>query len=129
MRAALTANAVLSSQQLAGLSPAASQQLQEQRQTVALFQAMSHQALATTSGRFASLQQLVGAIARAGDQKAALDLLSRIGAETGMLQNEQAKLQVLYQSTLAQQWADEQRIRERVVAGHGQFAARFQPTP
>jgi type IV secretion system protein VirB5 len=126
---AMTSNAVLSSQQLAGLSPAANQQLQSQRQLVALLQALSHEALATTSMRFASLQQLINAISQAGDQKSALDLQARITAEVGMLQNEQTKLQVLYQSLQAQQWANEQSGRERVVAGHGQFATRFQPTP
>ncbi|MGH8208216.1 MAG: type IV secretion system protein, partial [Steroidobacteraceae bacterium] len=126
---ALTSNAVLSPQQLASLSPAANQQLQSGRQTVALLQAVSHQALSTTSNRFASLQQLIDTIARAGDQKSALDLHTRIAAETGMLQNEQTKLQVLYQSAQAQQWANAQRTREQVVAGHGQFATRFQPAP
>ena len=126
---ALSSNAVLSTQQLAGLSPAANRQMQSGRQSVALLQAVSHQALATTSNRFTSLQQLIDAIARAGDQKSALDLHARIGAETGMLQNEQTKLQVLYQGAQAEQWANQQRAREQVVAGHGQFANRFQPTP
>ncbi len=129
LSAAVTANAVLSAQQLAALSPAANQQLQADRQTVALMQAVSHQALSTTSMRFASLQQLIDAITRATDQKSALDLHARIGAETGMLQNEQTKLQVLYQSLQAQRWADEQRARELAAAGHGQFASRFEPVP
>ena len=126
---ALTANAILSTQQLAGVSPAANQQLQSDRQFVALLQAVSHQALATASNRFASLQQLIDTLARAGDQKSILDLQARIAAEVGMLQNEQTKLQVLYQSAEAERWANEQRNRERVIAGHGQFATRFQPTP
>jgi type IV secretion system protein VirB5 len=129
LNTALTTNAVLSTQQLASLSPAANQQTQSGRQSVALLQAISHEALATTSSRFNSLQQLIDAISRAGDQKSVLDLHARIGAETGMLQNEQIKLQLLYQSAQAQQWANEQRTREQVVAGHGQFATRFQPTP
>jgi type IV secretion system protein VirB5 len=126
---ALTANAILSTQQLAGVSPAANQQLQSDRQSVALLQAVSHQALATASNRFGSLQQLIDTLARAGDQKSILDLQARIAAEVGMLQNEQTKLQVLYQSAEAERWANEQRNRERVIAGHGQFATRFQPTP
>jgi type IV secretion system protein VirB5 len=126
---ALTRNAVLTSPQVAGLSQAAVQQLQADRQTVALLEAISHQALAATSVRFASLQQLIDAIARAGDQKASLDLHARIGAETSMLQNEQTKLQTLYQGVQAEQWANELQTRERVVASHGQFATRFQPTP
>jgi len=129
LNTAMTANAVLSTQQLASLSPAANQQTLADRQTVALMQAVSHQALAASSMRFASLQRLIDAIARAGDQKSSLDLQARIGSATGMLQNEQTKLQVLYQSLQAQQWANEQRVRESVVAGHGQFTSRFEPTP
>lgn len=126
---ALVTNAVLSPQQLADVSPSMSAQLQSDRQAVALSQAIAHQALANTSMRFASLQQLIDAIARAGDQKSVLDLHARIGAEAGMLQNEQTKLQVLYQGEQAEQWVNELRTRERIVAGHGQFATRFQPTP
>jgi len=125
----LTKNAILTPQQVGGLSPAVGQQLQSDRQTVAMLEALSHQALATTSMRFASLQQLIDAISRAGDQKASLDLHARIGAELGMLQNEQTKLQTLYQSAQAEQWANELRMRERIVAAHGDFASRFRPTP
>jgi type IV secretion system protein VirB5 len=122
-------NAILTPQQLSGLSPAVGQQLQVDRQTVAMLEAISHQALATTSMRFASLQQLIDAISRAGDQKASLDLHARIGAEQGMLQNEQTKLQTLYQSAQAEQWANDLQMRERIVAAHGDFAHRFRPTP
>jgi hypothetical protein len=38
-------------------------------------------------------------------------------------------VQLLYHGALAQQWANEQSARERVVAGHGEFTTRFQPTP
>jgi type IV secretion system protein VirB5 len=126
---ALTRNAILTSQQLAFISPSMSAQIQLDRQTVALSQAVAHQALGNTSMRFASLQQLIDAITHATDQKSVLDLHARIGAETGMLQNEQTKLQVLYQGVQADQWANELRTQERVVAGHGQFASRFRPTP
>jgi type IV secretion system protein VirB5 len=129
LNSAMTANAVLSPQQAVGLFPAVTQQMQADRQTVAMMQAVAHQALYTTSMRFASLQQLIDAISHAGDQKAALDLHARIAAETGMLQNEQTKLQVLYQSLQAEQWANEQREREWAVSANGQFATRFRPTP
>jgi len=129
MSRSLTTNSILSTQQLASLSPAASQQLAADRQTVAMMQAVSHQALATTSMRFASLQQLIDAITRANDQKSVLDLHARIAVETGMLQNEQTKLQTLSQSLQAERWANEQRAREQAIAGHGQFATRFQPKP
>lgn len=129
VNSALNANAVLSPQQLAYAPPAMSAQMQSDRQTVALLQSISHEALAMTSTRFAALQQLINAIGQASDQKSVLDLQARISAETSMLQNEQTKLQVLYQSIQAQQWANEQRTRELAVAAHGQFASRFQPQP
>jgi type IV secretion system protein VirB5 len=128
LQAQQRATAVLTPQRLATLSPAAATQLQDERQSVALLQGLSHAALANSSTRFAALQQLIDAIGRAGDQKAILELQARIAAEQGMLQNEHTKLQVLYQSVQAQQWADAQRARELTVSGHGQFAGRFQPT-
>ena len=126
---AMNATAVLSGQQLAALSPAASAQLQARRQTVALLQSLSHESLANSSSRFAALQQLIDAIAQAGDQKAILELQARITGEENMLQNEHTKLQVLYQGVQAQDWANAQRVRELTIAGHGQFANRFQPQP
>lgn len=127
--AALRAESILTTAQLARFAPAAISQLQSQRESTALLQALTHQALANSSGRFASLQQLISAIAQAGDQKAALDLQARIAAENGMLQNESTKLQVLYQGVRADQEANLERTRELIVAGHGQFAGRFQPHP
>lgn len=129
VRSALQADAVLSAGQLAALSTGASAQLQAGRQSAALQQGVSHAALANTSSRFAALQQLIDAIGNAGDQKAILDLQARIAAEAGMLQNEHTKLQVLYQVTQAEEWANAQTLRERAVAGHGQFDSRFQPHP
>src|SRR5215472_3528787 len=121
LQSALNAIAVLSSQQLAALSPAASAQLQAWRQTVALLQSLSHESLANSSGRFDSIQQLIDAIAQAADQKAILELQARITGEEDMLQNEHTKLQVLNQSVQAQDLANTQRVRELTVAGHGQF--------
>jgi type IV secretion system protein VirB5 len=125
----LQANAVLSAQQISALPPDARAQINAARQSVALLQALSQQALSNASGRFASIQQLISAIAGASDQKGILDLQARIGAEQGMLQNEQTKLQVLYQAAVGQEWATRERAREQIVAGHGQFATRFEPTP
>ena len=126
---AVSEDSVLSAQQVASLSPAAQQQLASARSTAALLQAVSRQALANASSRFADLQQLVSTIGTASDQKAILDLNARIGAEQAMLQNEQTKLVVLVATAEAQRWADEERERERAIAGQGQFATRFQPTP
>ena len=127
--AALNANAVLSAQQLSALSPAAGTSLQAGRQSAALLQALSHEALANSSGRFPELQQLIDAIGGTTDQKSVLELQARTAAEASMLQNEHTKLADLYQGVQAQRWAAAQRTRESIVAGHGQFASRFQPQP
>ena len=125
----VTANAVLSPQRLATLSAGGQQLIQNTRQWSAMQQALSHQALANASNRFAAIQTLIAAIPSATDQKGILDLQARIGAELGMLQNEQTKLQILNQATQAQESSLRQLDREQVIDGHGPFVARFQPTP
>jgi type IV secretion system protein VirB5 len=125
----IVANAVLSPQRLASLSPSAQQLIQSERQWSAIKQALAHQALANASSRFASLQTLISAIGTTTDQKAILELQSRISAELGMLQNEQTKVQLLNQSALAQQSALSLQAHEQVIEGHGQFNTRLQPTP
>jgi len=129
VQSSLQANAVLSARQLASLSSDERTQLASERESVALLQALAQAALSTTSGRFASIQQLIDAIPTAKDQKGILELQARIEAEQGMLQNEQTKLQVLNQTAVGQEWAARQRQRERIIAGHGQFATRFEPVP
>ena len=46
-----------------------------------------------------------------------------------MLQNEQTKLQTLYQSSSSQAAVLQWQERERVIAAQGSFAARFEPSP
>jgi type IV secretion system protein VirB5 len=125
----VTANAVLSPQRLATLSPGGQQLIQNSRQWSAMQQALSHQALSNASNRFAAIQTLIAAISSATDQKGILDLQARISAELGMLQNEQTKLQILNQGTQAQESSLRQIGREQVIDGHGPFVARFQPAP
>jgi type IV secretion system protein VirB5 len=125
----VSANAVLSPQRLATLSPGAQRLIQDSRQWSAMQQALSNQALSNTSNRFAAIQTLIAAIPSASDQKSILDLQARISAELGMLQNEQTKLQSLYQSAQAQEYLLRQQAWEQVVDGHGRFSARFQPVP
>jgi type IV secretion system protein VirB5 len=129
MREALGEDAVLTAQQLATLSPDGQQQLAADRNTAALLQVVSRQALANASGRFADLQQLINSIGTASDQKSILDLNARIGAEQAMLENEQTKLLMLVAAAQSQRWADEEQDRERAIDGQGRFASRFQPTP
>jgi type IV secretion system protein VirB5 len=117
--ALVSANAVLTPAQVARLSPTEQSELAAARQSAALLAATSHAALANSSDRFASLQQFIGALGGASDQKAALDLNARIAAEQGMLQNEATKLQVLYQVAQSQEWARAQRVRERAIADQG----------
>jgi type IV secretion system protein VirB5 len=120
---------VLSPAQIAAMAPAAAQSVQAGRQSAALLQALTHEALANSSARFAGLQQLINTIGAAPDQKAILELQARISAEQGMLQNEHNKLQDLYQAALADQLANSERVHELSVVGQGQFASRFQPQP
>lgn len=122
-------DAVLTPQQVATLSPDEQQQLTGDRRTAAMLQAVSQQALANASSRFADLQQLISAIGTASDQKGILDLNARIGAEQAMLENERTKLAMLVAAAQAQRWADEEQDRERAIAGQGEFTTRFQPTP
>lgn len=129
LQSAIAANAVLSPQRLATLSPADQRHIQVAREWSAMQQALAAEALANTSSRFASIQSLIAAIATAGDQKAILDLQARISAELGMLQNEQTKLQALYQATQAQESSMRQQQREHVIEEHGRFETRFQPSP
>jgi type IV secretion system protein VirB5 len=129
VQSAMAANAVLSPQRMATLSPADQQQIQAARQWSAMQQALSHEALTNVSGRFAAIQSLIGAISSASDQKAILDLQARIGAELGMLQNEHTKLQVLYQAMQAQDSVLRQQARERVIEAQGSFDTRFRPVP
>jgi len=119
IQTAVRANAVLSDQQLAGLSLPARAQLIAARRSVATLQATAQQALAETSNRFAAIQQLIDAIGGASDPKAVMDLQARIGAEQGMLANDQTKLQVLFQAAQGEQWALQQRTREQVMADVG----------
>ena len=114
-QSSLNSNAVLTSQQLAGMSPVERAQVVAARQSVAMLQATTSQALTTVSSRFATIQQLITAIGGARDQKAVLDLQARISAEQGMLANDQSKLQVIYQAAQAQQWAQQQRNREQAI--------------
>ncbi len=126
---AIGAIAVLSAAQRAALTVRERERIDAARQSAALMQVLAHEALATTSNRFATLQQLIDAIPAAADQKAILDLQARIDAEHGMLLNEQTKLQLLYQSAQAEERANAQRMREEIIAGHGRFDQRFQPVP
>jgi type IV secretion system protein VirB5 len=129
IRQAVAEDAVLTPQQIATLSPEGRQQLLGDRNAAALLQAVSRQALANASSRFADLQQLIDAIGTASDQKGILDLDARIGAEQAMLANERTKLAMLVAAAEAQHWADEEQERERAIAGQGEFATRFQPAP
>jgi type IV secretion system protein VirB5 len=129
VRNAITSNAVLSSAQLATLSAEDQQQIVAAREAAALRQALAEEALVNASGRFAAIQSLIATIGMAADQKAILDLQTRITAELGMLQNEQTKLQVLAQASQAQDSALALRERELVIAGQGRFSSRFRPAP
>jgi len=115
----VNSNAVLSPAQVATLSPTEQAQLVAARQNPALLQATARTALSNSSDRFAALQQLISAIGSAADEKASLDLNARIAAEHAMLENEQTKLQALYQAAQSQEWSRAQRAREQAIADQG----------
>lgn len=119
VQAAMNANAVLTPAALASLSAAERNAIVGQRQAVALQEGISSQALVNASGRFGEMQQLINTIGSAQDPKAILDLSARISAEQGMLEAEQTKLQVLYQTVRAQQAAEAQASREQAIADVG----------
>ena len=117
--ALIAANAVLTPAQVSSLTPTQQAQLTAARQSPALLQATARTALANSSDRFTSLQQLISAIGGAADQKASLDLNARIAAEEAMLHNEQTKLQMLSQVAESQEWARLQALREQAIADQG----------
>ena len=115
----VSANAVLTPAQVAMLSPTQQAQLAAARASPAMLQVTARAALANSSDRFTALQQLIGALGGAADQKASLDLTARITGEQGMLQNESTKLQVLYQVAQSQEWSRAQSVREQAIADQG----------
>jgi hypothetical protein len=119
INAQVGSNSVLTSTQVAALSPAEQQQLNAARTNAALLQVATQQAYSTTSSRFSSVQTLINAIPTATDQKGILDLQARIQAEQGMLQTDSTKLNLLYQAAQAQELARRQTAAEQVVAGVG----------
>lgn len=129
VQAALRTNAILTPQQLALLPQDLQARIAAWRSTAALLQGITGSALSNSSSRFAAIQQLISTIGAAPDQKSVLELQARINAETAMLQDEQTKLQSLYQLAQAQQWVNEQQDREMALAAQGQFSSRFEPVP
>ncbi|MGH8290548.1 MAG: type IV secretion system protein [Steroidobacteraceae bacterium] len=121
VQALAASNAVLTPQQVASLSPTEQSELQGERNSTALLEAMTEDALSTTSARFASLQELINAIPTATDEKGILDLQARISAEATMLQNDEEKLGVLYQIARSQQEVEDEQAREQAIADIGSF--------
>jgi P-type DNA transfer protein VirB5 len=119
LNSTLAANAILTPAQLSRLSPQEQAQLQSSRNSAALMQATSQQALQASSQRFTSLQQLINAIPTAADQKGALDLQARIAAEQAMLQNEQTKIQTLNEALQADERARQHRAQELSISNLG----------
>lgn len=119
IQSVMAANAVLSSTQLGAMTPEMRQIVESGRRSSAMMSALSQSAYQNTSQRFAALQQLITMIGAAGDTKAIQDLQGRVNSEQAMLQNEHTKLQTLYQMAQADQWAQQQRARERSISDVG----------
>ncbi len=129
VRAQAGANSVLSAADIARFSGSLQTLIAAQRQAVAGGQTVSRLAYAHSSDRFASLQTLIQHIGATPDAKAIAELQGRIEAEQAMLTNEGLKLSALAQSAAAEASARDLTLREQIVANHGAFGARFQPTP
>ena len=121
------ARAVLSPARLDSMSEAERTSVVEAREAAAGLTVMTREAYAQAAERFVSLASLVNAIGNAEDAKAIADLQGRIAAEQAMLENEQAKLAVLYQAAQSERWLREQQLRELAISGHGEFATRLRP--
>jgi type IV secretion system protein VirB5 len=119
--------AVLTPERLDAMSAPMRASVVEARESAAGLTVMTREAYRQAAERFAALAGLVNAIGNADDAKAIADLQGRIAAEQAMLENEQAKLQVLYHAAEAERWAREQQLRELAIAGHGEFDTRLRP--
>lgn len=129
VKASMAENAVLSDRQMRSLTPESQEAIERGRQSSALLATLAREAYNNTSDRFAALQGLIDAIAASNDIKAIEELQGRVSAEQTMLTNEQTKLQALYQISQSENANHQQRIREQVMSGHGNFAGRFAPSP
>jgi type IV secretion system protein VirB5 len=118
----VTRNAILTGTQTAGFSTNELDSLNQRRRSVALLESLSRSALGNSSGRFASLQSLISAIPTATDQKGALDLHARITAEHTMLQNENSKLNTLYQAAQVASQTEQLRSDEKAIADIGHLS-------
>jgi type IV secretion system protein VirB5 len=116
---ASNSSAVLSATDLAALMPVQRAAVQQARTAAASLGVITRSALSNSSNRFQDIQQLISAIGAAPDQKSILELQARIGGELGMLQNEQTKLQTLYQSAAADSQLRSQRSLEQAIADVG----------
>ena len=119
VQAIITSNAVLSPTDLAALMPVQRAAVQQARTATASLGVITRSALSNSSNRFQDIQQLISAIGAAPDQKSILELQARIGGELGMLQNEQTKLQALYQSATADSQLRSQRSLEQALVDVG----------
>jgi hypothetical protein len=115
----VTRNTILADEALDGLTPVQQEFIRDGRHNAAALAALARAALANTSARFESLQGLIDAIPTAEDPKAIADLQARIQSETTLLQNEQTKLQSLYQAEAAQTQLRAQRLHEQGIADTG----------
>lgn len=93
--------------------------------------ALSMAAYSSAAKRMQNLEAMVNEISRTEDPKAIAELQSRINAEQGLIQNEQAKLQALSMLASAEQKISQQQARETSIKMAGKLAdvPRVQITP
>ena len=93
--------------------------------------AVSMAAYSAAAQRMANMETLLTEISQTEDPKAIAELQSRINAEQGFIQNEQAKLQALSMLVSAEQQISQQQARETSIRMAGRVAdvPRVQVTP
>lgn len=93
--------------------------------------ALSMAAYSSAAQRMQNLEAMVSEISSTEDPKAIAELQSRISAEQGLIQNEQAKLQALSMLATAEQQISKQQARETSIKMAGKLAdvPRVQVTP
>jgi type IV secretion system protein VirB5 len=121
-------NAMVNATQLSRLAPALSALIQAERSLAASGQVLPRAAYDQVSARFARLSSLIDQIGGATDPKAIADLQGRLQGEQTLLQNDAIKIAALAEIRSADQAAYTATTREAIVAAHGNFATRFQPT-
>jgi len=88
-------------------------------ENAATYSGVAGRSLIQAQDRFTELSGLVAKVNDSDDPKEIMDLQARIGAESALLQNEVAKLQILDQHAQANRALHDQRVKQMAVESSG----------